>query len=440
MAPGSGTRLARSLSTLHYPPRRSPRPSSRCLPLPRFDVPRIFKNLTFRVLVAVALGVVVGIVWPDFGKALKPLGDTFINLVRMVIAPIIFLTIVAGIATIGDLKQVGRVGGKAFLYFEVVTTFALGIGLIVVNITKPGAGLDATTMAKGDISRYTTASEQMSFVDFVVHIVPSSVVEAFAKGEILQVVFFAVLFGVALTMSGEIGRNITDGCERLAQVFFKLVALIMHVAPLGAFGAMAFTVGSFGLRTLLPLGRLMLDVYLTMALFIFVVLNIICRLTGFSLWEYLKYIREEILLVLGTSSSEAALPLMLEKLERYGCDKSVVRLVIPDGVLVQPRRDVDLPVDGAHLHRPGLPRRPVDRAAADGALCAHAHIQGGGRGDRERLHRPRLDAGGDAGRPARGAGVAAGGRPVHERGAGDHEPHRQRGGDARHLAERGELR
>lgn len=294
-------------------------------------VRRLLDNLTFRVLVAVALGVVVGIVAPDLGKALKPLGDTFVNLVRMVIAPIIFLTIVAGIATIGDLKHVGRVGGKAFLYFEVVTTFALAIGLLVVNVTKPGAGLDASSMAKGDISRYAQAGQEMKFVDHLVHVVPSSIVDAFAKGEILQVVFFAVLFGVALTMSGEIGRNITDGCERLAQVFFKLVGIIMHVAPLGALGAMAFTVGSFGLNTLLPLGRLMLDVYLTMFLFVFIVLNVVCRLYGFSLWEFLRYIKEEILLVLGTSSSEAALPSMIEKLERYGCSKSVVRLVIPTG-------------------------------------------------------------------------------------------------------------
>lgn len=307
-------------------------PFRRTTPVFRLSVVRrLFNNLTFRVLTAVALGVVVGILWPDFGKALKPLGDTFVNLVRMVIAPIIFLTIVAGIATIGDLKHVGRVGGKAFLYFEVVTTFALAIGLVVVNVTKPGAGLDVSAMAKGDISRYAQAGEQMKFVDFLVHIVPSSVVEAFAKGEILQVVFFAVLFGVSLTMSGEIGRNITDGCERLAQVFFKLVGIIMHVAPLGAFGAMAFTVGSFGLKTLLPLGRLMLDVYLTMFLFVFVVLGLIMRLSGFSLWRFLKFIRAEILLVLGTSSSEAALPRMLEKLERYGCDRSIVGLVVPAG-------------------------------------------------------------------------------------------------------------
>lgn len=291
----------------------------------------LWKNLTFRVLTAVLVGILVGILWPEAGKAMRPLGDTFINLVKMVIAPIIFLTIVSGIATIGDLKHVGRVGGKALLYFEVVTTFALAIGLLVVNLTKPGAGLDVSTMAKGDVSRFTAAGEQLRFVDYVMHIVPSSVVDAFAKGEILQVVFFAVLFGVALTMSGEIGRNIADGCERLAQVFFKIVGIIMHVAPLGAFGAMAFTVGSFGLKTLLPLGRLMLDVYVTMALFVFVVLNLICRRYGFSLWEFLRYIREEIVLVLGTSSSEAALPRMLEKLERFGCNRTIVRLVIPTG-------------------------------------------------------------------------------------------------------------
>jgi aerobic C4-dicarboxylate transport protein len=294
-------------------------------------VKRLFNNLTVRVLTAVALGVVVGVLWPEFGKSLKPVGDTFINLVRMVIAPIIFLTIVHGIATIGDLRHVGRVGGKAFVYFEIVTTFALTIGLLVVNLTKPGAGLDATAMAKGDISRYAQQGAEMKFVDFLTHIVPSSVVDAFAKGDVLQVVFFAVLFGVALTGMGEAGRTITDGFERLTQVFFRIVGIVMKVAPIGAFGAMAYTVGSFGLTTLLPLGRLMLDVYLTMAIFVFVVLNVICRIFRFSLWEFLKYIREEIVLVLGTSSSEAALPPLLEKLERYGCNRAVVRLVVPTG-------------------------------------------------------------------------------------------------------------
>jgi aerobic C4-dicarboxylate transport protein len=292
---------------------------------------RVSRNLTVRVLVAIVLGVLLGVVAPDVGKAMKPLGDTFINLVRMVIAPIIFLTIVLGIASMNDLKKVGRVGGKAFLYFEVVTTFALGIGLVVMNVTRPGDGIDAASAAGVDVSRYTQAGSEMKFVDFVTHIVPTSVVGAFAEGEILQVVFFAVLFGVALTAVGPAGRPLVDSLDRVMKVFFKIVSIVMVVAPIGAFGAMAYTIGNFGLRSLLPLGRLMANVYITMAVFIFVVLNVIARMAGFSLWEFLKYIREEILIVLGTSSSEAALPRMLEKLERYGCAPSVVGLVIPAG-------------------------------------------------------------------------------------------------------------
>jgi aerobic C4-dicarboxylate transport protein len=230
-----------------------------------------------------------------------------------------------------DLKQVGRVGGKALLYFEIVTTFALAIGLIVVNLTKPGAGLDVSAMAKGDVAKFTEAGKALTFVDFVTHIVPPSAVDAFAKGDVLQVVFFAVLFGVALAFTEEAGRPVADFLERLQLVFFRIVAIVMKVAPIGAFGAMAYTVGTFGVRSLIPLGRLMLDVYLTMAVFIFVVLNLILRRYGFSLWQYLKYIREEILIVLGTSSSEAALPRMLDKMERYGCSRSVVGLVIPAG-------------------------------------------------------------------------------------------------------------
>jgi aerobic C4-dicarboxylate transport protein len=292
---------------------------------------RLHHNLTVQVLVAITLGVLLGLLAPDVARRMKPVGDTFVNLVKMVIAPVIFLTIVLGIANMSDLRKVGRVGGKALLYFEIVTTFALAIGLAVVNITKPGAGLDVSALAQGDVSAYAAQGKGMSFVDFITHIVPSSVVDAFAKGDILQVVFFSVLFGAALAAIGERGRPLTDVLERLSQVFFKIVAIVMKVAPIGAFGAMAFTIGTFGLRSLLPLGRLMLDVYVTMALFIFVVLNLILRWFGFSLWEYLKYIREEILLVLGTSSSEPALPGMIEKLERYGCARSVVGLVIPAG-------------------------------------------------------------------------------------------------------------
>jgi aerobic C4-dicarboxylate transport protein len=292
---------------------------------------RITRNLTFQVLVAVALAVMLGALYPSAGVAMKPLGDIFINLVKMIIAPIIFLTIVLGIASMHDIRKVGRVGGKAFLYFEVVTTIALGIGLLVANVTKPGAGIDVSSLAGGDISQYTTAAKELNFVDFVTHIVPTSVVGAFANGDILQVVFFSLLFGVALSGLGESGRPLAAGLDKLAQVFFRITAIVMRVAPLGAFGAMAYTIGKFGVRALLPLAHLMGGVYLTMALFIFVGLNLIARISGFSLWELLKYIRAEILIVLGTSSSEAALPSMLERMTAYGCDRSVVGLVIPAG-------------------------------------------------------------------------------------------------------------
>lgn len=292
---------------------------------------RLHQNLTFQVLVAVSLGVALGVFFPEAGKAAKPIGDTFVNLVKMIITPIIFLTIVLGIANMKDTKKVGRVGGKAILYFEIVTTIAIAIGLVVVNITKPGAGIDVASLARGDVSKYTGAAHQLNFVDFVTHVVPASVVGAFAEGDVLQVVFFSLLFGFALAGMGETGRPVVAGLERLSKVFFRITAIVMRVAPIGAFGAMAYTIGNFGLHALLPLARLMGDVYLTMALFIFVGLNLIARMAGFSLVQLLRYISEEILVVLGTSSSEAALPALLERMEAYGCDKSVVGLVIPAG-------------------------------------------------------------------------------------------------------------
>ena len=294
-------------------------------------ISRLLRNLTFQVLVAVSLGILLGVVAPDTAKSLKPLGDTFINLVKMVITPIIFLTIVHGIASMADLRKLGRVGGKALLYFELVSTLALAIGLIIVNVTKPGAGLDISKMAMGDVSKYTSAGAQQSTLEFMLHIVPSNVVAAFASGELLPVVFFSVLFGIALTAVGDAGREITDLLVRFQAVFFKIVSMVMVLAPIGAFGAMAYTVGAFGLKTLVPLARLMLDVYLTMAIFVFVVLGLICRAYGFRIWKFIRFIKEEILLVLGTSSSEAALPRMLQKLEQYGCAKPVVGLVIPTG-------------------------------------------------------------------------------------------------------------
>ena len=300
-------------------------------PFPSHVISRLLRNLTVQVLLAVSLGILLGVVAPGTAKSLKPIGDTFINLVKMVITPIIFLTIVHGIASMADLRKLGRVGGKALLYFELVSTLALVIGLVIVNVTKPGAGLDISTMQLGDVSKYTTAGAQQSTLEFLLHIVPSNVVAAFASGELLPVVFFSVLFGVALTAVGDAGRDIADLLVRFQAVFFKIVSMVMVLAPIGAFGAMAYTVGTFGLKTLVPLARLMLDVYLTMAVFVFVVLGLICRAYGFRIWKFLRFIKDEILLVLGTSSSEAALPRMLQKLEQYGCAKPVVGLVIPTG-------------------------------------------------------------------------------------------------------------
>ncbi len=292
---------------------------------------RLLKNLTFQVLAAIAIGVVLGVASPDTAKAMRPLGDTFINLVKMVIGPIIFLTIVLGIANMSDLKKVGKVGGKALLYFEIVSTFAIALGLLMVNLTKPGAGVNVAALAKGDISTYTKQAESLKMVDFLQHIIPSSPVKAFADGDILQIVFFAILFGVSLTALGTHGKLLTDVLDRISHVFFRMVQIIMIVAPVGAFGAMAYTIGAFGIKSLLPLGWLLVVVYVTMLLFLGIVLNLIARIFRFSLWELIKYIREEILVVFATSSSEVVLPKMIAKLERYGCPKPVVGLVIPAG-------------------------------------------------------------------------------------------------------------
>lgn len=293
---------------------------------------KLLTNLTFQVLMAILIGVLLGLIWPNVGKEMKPIGDTFINAVKMVIAPIIFLTIVLGIAKMGDMKKVGKVGGKAFIYFEVVTTLALVIGLVVVNIIKPGAGLNYNELEKGDVSQYTqNGGEGINWVEFVTHIVPSNMVDAFAKGDILQVLFFSILFGIGLAALGEKGKTVIDFLDKLSLVFFKIIGYVMKAAPIGAFAAMAYTIGHFGLSSLVPLGKLMISVYVTMFLFIFVILNVICKMYGFSLWNYLKFIKDEILIVLGTSSSESVLPRMMDKMERYGASKSVVGLVIPTG-------------------------------------------------------------------------------------------------------------
>jgi aerobic C4-dicarboxylate transport protein len=293
---------------------------------------KILKNLTVQVLLAIVIGVIVGLVWPNVGKEMKPLGDTFINAVKMVIAPIIFLTIALGIAKMGDMKKVGKVGGKALIYFEIVTTIALVIGLIVVNLVKPGAGLNYDELEKGDVSKYTAeGGASINWVEFVTQIVPSNMVDAFAKGDILQVLFFSILFGVGLAALGEKGKIVIEFLDKLSLVFFKIIGYVMRAAPIGAFAAMAYTIGHYGLTSLVPLGKLMMSVYITMFLFIFIILNIICKMNGISLWKYLKFIKDELLIVLGTSSSESVLPRMMEKMERYGASKSVVGLVIPTG-------------------------------------------------------------------------------------------------------------
>ena len=294
---------------------------------------RIVSHLTFQVLVAIVIGILVGLNFPGFAPTAKLISQTFINMISMLIAPIIFFTIVLGIAQMGDMKKVGRVGGKALLYFEIITTLAIVIGLLVANIFKPGKGIDvkATHPDISKVQSFQEGAAEMNWLEFFAHIVPKNIFDSFAKGDILQILFFAVLFGFALSKMGTSGTSLINTFEKLSQVIFNIMKMIMKLAPFGAFGGMAFTIGTYGIETLYPLGKLMIAVYMTMILFIFGVLNFICYLFKFSLWKYLKFIRQEIVIVLGTSSSESALPSMIQKMEKFGCSKSVVGLVIPTG-------------------------------------------------------------------------------------------------------------
>jgi aerobic C4-dicarboxylate transport protein len=291
------------------------------------------QKLYFQVIVAICLGVAVGFLFPEAGVSLKPLGDVFIKLIKMMIAPIIFTTVVIGIAKMGNLREVGRVGIKALIYFELVSTAALAIGLIVVNIVRPGAGInaDVSSLDTKSISAYTTGAKSAGTVDFLVNIIPGTIVDAFARGEILQVLLFSVLFGLALASMGEKGQRLISILDELSHGLFGVVGLIMRLAPIGAFGAMAFTIGKYGVGALLSLGQLMLSVYITCGFFVFAVLGLIARFSGFSLLKFLMYIKEEILIVLGTSSSESVLPRIMVKLENLGCAKPVVGMVIPTG-------------------------------------------------------------------------------------------------------------
>ena len=294
---------------------------------------KIYEHLYFQVLCGMIFGVVLGYFFPDAGAAMKPLGDGFIKLIRMVIAPIIFCTVVHGIASMSDLKKVGKVAIKALIYFEAVTTLALVVSLVIVNVWHPGVGMnvDPSAIDTKTIQAYTTKAGQQSSVEFLLHVIPGTVVSAFAEGEILQVLFFSVLFGFALSFLGERGKPVLHFIDLVSHTFFRIVGIIMKAAPLGAFGAIAFTVGTYGIGTLLSLGKLVFGFYFTCLFFVFVVLGTISYFAGFSLWKLMKYIREEILICFATTSSETVLPRMLVKLENLGCDESVVGLVIPTG-------------------------------------------------------------------------------------------------------------
>ena len=292
-----------------------------------------YQHLYVQVLAAITAGILLGHFYPQLGEQMKPLGDAFIKCIKMIIAPIIFFTVVHGIASMRDMKKVGRVGLKALIYFEVLTTAALIIGLIVINLWKPGAGMnvDLSTVDTKSIAAFTAKAKDQGTVQFLMDIIPSTVVGAFANGEILQVLFFAILFAFGLQALGQHGDGVLRLIDVVSHVFFRIVGVIMKVAPIGAFGAMAFTIGKYGVATLVSLASFMMAFYVTCLLFVFVVLGAVAALSGFSIFKFIRYIKEELLIVLGTSSSESVLPRMIAKMENLGCEKSVVGLVIPTG-------------------------------------------------------------------------------------------------------------
>jgi aerobic C4-dicarboxylate transport protein len=292
---------------------------------------RYIKILYVQVLIGITLGVLCGWLFPSFAATAKLISDTFINMIRMIIAPVIFCSIVTGIAGAGSMKKVGRVGIKALVYFEIVSSLALVIGLIVANLIKPGAGIAHGSTETSQVSEIAKQAETFSWGDFISHIVPSNIIESFAKGDILQILFFSILFAVGLKQLGPSGKNIIEGLNKINQVVFNILKIVMKLSPIGAFGGMAFTIGKFGFASLFVLGKLMLCFYLTCLLFIFVVLNAICRYYKFSFWKLMRYIRDEILIVFGASSSEAGFPSLMQKLEAAGCEKEVVGLVVPTG-------------------------------------------------------------------------------------------------------------
>ncbi|MFE0757368.1 dicarboxylate/amino acid:cation symporter [Inquilinus sp. NPDC058860] len=292
-----------------------------------------YRHLYVQVLIAVVIGVLLGHFWPETGAALQPLGDGFIKLVKMIIAPVIFLTVVTGIASMHDLEKVGRVGAKAMIYFLVFSTLALVVGLVIANLVQPGAGLniDPATLDPKAVEKYTTQAHDQSIVGFLLNVIPTTMVSAFVGGDILQVLFVSVLFGIGLAMTGEKGAPVLNFLKAVSGAVFKVVAILMKAAPIGAFGAMAFTIGKFGIGSVVNLAFLVGTFYVTAIIFVVVVLGAVARYNGFSVLALVRYIKAELLLVLGTSSSEAALPSLMEKMERAGCAKPVVGLVIPTG-------------------------------------------------------------------------------------------------------------
>jgi aerobic C4-dicarboxylate transport protein len=292
-----------------------------------------YRHLYFQVLVAIAAGIALGHFYPALGEQLKPLGDGFIRLVKMIIAPVIFLTVATGIAGMNDMKKVGRVAGKAMIYFLTFSTLALVVGLIVANVVQPGAGMniDPSTLDGKAVATYAAKAHEQTITGFLMNIIPTTIVGAFAEGDILQVLFFSVLFGISLGVVGERGKPVVDFMQALMYPIFKLVAILMKAAPIGAFGAMSFTIGKYGISSVTNLAMLIGTFYLTSFIFIVVILGAVCRYNGFSIFALIRYIKEELLLVLGTSSSEAALPGLMSKMEKAGCKRSVVGLVIPTG-------------------------------------------------------------------------------------------------------------
>ena len=303
------------------------------------DVPQarkrasLARQLYVQVLAAILLGAILGHVWPDLGQALRPLGDGFIKLVKMIIAPVIFLTLATGIAGMKEMTAVGRVAGKAFAYFLFFSTLALIVGLVVANLVQPGAGMnvDIATLDAGAVASYSERAHESSVTGFLLDIIPLTMVSALTEGSILQTLFVAILFGIALALVGKPAKPVVDMLQRLSLVVFRLVGILMRAAPIGAFGAIAFTIGAYGIGTLASLAALVATFYLTSLLFVLVVLGATARIAGFSILKLIRYLKEELLLVLGTSSSEAALPALIDKMERAGCARSVVGLVVPTG-------------------------------------------------------------------------------------------------------------